>query len=83
MTCELLEALETSIKRYRVTPEQAAELNVEAETVTVTWQKLTSRAASVLVTVPAGEDGWAMPTPHRPGWLLTLITKDAPAWWLK
>lgn len=83
MTAELLEELETTIKRFRVTPDQAAELNADAEEITVTWQRLTDRAPSVLVTVPAGEEGWAMPVPHRPGWLLDILTKNAPAWWLK
>ncbi|MER5697879.1 hypothetical protein ACWDBO_37295 [Streptomyces mirabilis] len=83
MTAELLEELETTIKRFRVTPDQAAELNAEAEEITVTWQRITSRPPSLLVTAPAGEDCWAMPIPHRPDWLMKLILKNAPAWWLK
>ncbi|MEU1853956.1 hypothetical protein ABZ499_33035 [Streptomyces sp. NPDC019990] len=83
MTAELLEQLETMIKRFRITPAQAAELKAEAEEITVTWQRVTDRAPSVLVTVPVGEDNWAMPVPHRPGWLIDVIKTNAPAWWLK
>ena len=96
MTTELLEALETVIKRFRVTPSQAADLTPaeeddrpgkEPETnnneVIVTWQRVTARQPMLLVTVPLGEDGWAMPTPYRPDWLVDLIVKNAPEWWLK
>ncbi|MDQ1018826.1 hypothetical protein [Streptomyces afghaniensis] len=84
MTVELLETMETVSKRYAVSPDQAAELEVDqaAEELTVIWQRVTNRASSVLVTAPAGVDGWAMPVPHRPGWLTDLIVKDAPTWWL-
>ena len=95
VTSELLAELETVIKRFRITTDQAAELraaeNVAAdplgedlgEEVTITWQRATDRVPTVLVTIPAGVDRWAVPVPYRPDWLLTLITKNAPEWWLK
>lgn len=85
MTLELLETLETISKRYSVTPDQIAELEADqnAEEITITWQHVTGRPPSVLVTAPAGEEGWAVPIPHRPAWLMNRIVKDAPAWWLK
>lgn len=96
VTCELLAEMETVSKTFRVTTDQAAELRAPehvvpdagatedtGEEVTVTWQRVTDRVPSVLVTVPAGEDRWAVPIPHRPGWLTELITTKAPGWWLK
>lgn len=96
VTCELVGELETVAKRFRITTDQAAELRKPdgiapdpgateetGEEVTVTWQRATHRVPTVLITVPAGEDRWAIPVPHRPGWLLELIGKNAPEWWLK
>ena len=96
VTSELLAELETVAKCFRITTDQAAELrkpdgiarDVSAteetgEEVTVTWQRASNRVPSVLVTVPAGEDRWAIPVPHRPDWLIEIITKQAPEWWLK
>ncbi|MDX3411635.1 hypothetical protein PV708_36310, partial [Streptomyces sp. ME02-6977A] len=85
MTIELLETMESISKRYSVAPDQAADLGQEpaVDQVTITWQQVSGRAASVLVTVPAGPEGWAIPVPHRPDWLTGLIVKDAPSWWLK
>ncbi|MYR58324.1 hypothetical protein GTY54_19495 [Streptomyces sp. SID625] len=85
MTTELLETMETVSKRFSVSPNQAAELHADraADVVSVTWQQVTDRAPSVLVTVPSGADGWALPIPHRPDWLMDLIVKNAPDWWLK
>ncbi|MFI2434719.1 hypothetical protein [Streptomyces sp. NPDC018693] len=85
MTVELLETMETISKRYSVAPDQAAELDADQkpEEITITWQHVTDRTPSVIVTAPAGEEGWAVPIPHRPGWLMDRIVKDAPAWWLK
>jgi hypothetical protein len=85
MTTELLDELETTIKRFRVAPDQAAELQPDskAEEVTVCWQRATGRAPTVQVTVPVGEERWAVPVPHRPDWLTDLIVKNAPDWWLK
>lgn len=93
--CELLTQLETVSKRFRITTDQAAELRARenvvpdplgdelGEEVTVTWQRATDRVPTVLITVPAGADRWAVPVPHRPDWLLTLIGANAPEWWLK
>ncbi|MEU7323345.1 hypothetical protein ABZ682_22760 [Streptomyces griseoviridis] len=85
MTLELLAQMETVAKRFRVSPDQLAELGADAsaEEVTITWQRVTDRLPSVLVTAPAGEEGWAVPIPHRPGWLMDRIVKEAPTWWLK
>ncbi|MFF0171158.1 hypothetical protein [Streptomyces prasinus] len=85
MIIELLEELETVIKRFKIAPDQAADLETapEAEEVTITWQKVTDQPPTVLVTAPTGKDCWAMPIPHRPDWLLSLIMKKAPKWWLK
>ncbi|MFI9418019.1 hypothetical protein [Streptomyces werraensis] len=83
VTIELLEEMWTASKRFRIAPDQAAELKADAEEVTVTWQLSSGHAPTVLVTAPAGTDGWAIPVPHRPSWLLTLIVNNAPSWWLQ
>ncbi|MXM66763.1 hypothetical protein GR925_25860 [Streptomyces sp. HUCO-GS316] len=89
VTVEELAEMETVSKRFRISSDQAAELRGDqhqdqaGEELTVTWQRVTDRAPSVLVTVPVGEDAWALPVPHRPGWLVDLITAKAPGWWLK
>ncbi|KQW13572.1 hypothetical protein [Streptomyces sp. Root369] len=85
MTVEQLAQMETVAKRFRVSPDKLAELGVDqsAEEITITWQQVTDRPSSVLVTAPAGEEGWAVPIPHRPGWLMDVILKQAPGWWLK
>ncbi|MCX4609474.1 hypothetical protein [Streptomyces mirabilis] len=85
IAAELLEEMETVSKRFRLSTDQLAELEADpkAEEITVTWQRITGRPPSLLVTAPAGEDCWAVPIPHRPDWLMKLILKNAPAWWLK
>ncbi|MFJ5037997.1 hypothetical protein [Streptomyces parvulus] len=82
---EPLDEMETVTKRFEVTSDQLADLEVTAaaEILTITWQRVTDRAPSLLVTVPYGDDAWALPVPHRPEWLMTLIVKNAPAWWIK
>lgn len=90
ITTEPVSELETKARRYRITSDQAATLRDEGtppegsgpEEVTITWQRCTGRVPSVLVTVPAGPDGWAVPIPYRPDWLAARITNDAPKWWL-
>ncbi|MGY3199792.1 hypothetical protein [Streptomyces sp. TE5632] len=85
MTIKLLEELETTSKRFSIAPNQAADLDSgrTAEEITITWQRTTGQAPAILVTAPAGPDGWATPIPHRPSWLMNLIVKEAPAWWLR
>ncbi|WP_328434531.1 hypothetical protein [Streptomyces sp. NBC_00425] len=86
---ELIGELDTTAKRFRITTSQATELqtalgvDLADEEVTVTWQRVSDRVPSVLVTVPTGEDCWALPVPQRPEWLTELLVKQAPAWWLK
>lgn len=89
VTAELLAEVETASRRFRVTSDQAADLHPdtptpsEGEEVTITWQRSTGRVPTVLVTVPTGPDLWAVPVPHRPDWLVALMTSKAPEWWLK
>lgn len=85
ITAEPLEELETVIKRFRVSTDQAAELQTDqaADEVTITWQRITGRPPTLLVTAPIGGDCWAVPIPHRPPWLTDLIMKNAPTWWMK
>ncbi|WP_030672309.1 hypothetical protein [Streptomyces sp. NRRL B-1347] len=85
ITTELIDELRHEIKRFRITPERLAELDCNGpdNELTITWQVSTGRPPTVLVTTPADPDSWALPVPHRPPWLLDLITQHAPSWWLK
>ena len=83
VTIELLEEMWTASKRFRVAPDQAADLEAAADEITVTWQLASGYQPSVLVTAPAGREGWAVPIPHRPAWLVTLLVNNAPEWWLQ
>lgn len=84
VTIEQVAALRTASRSYRLTPSDSKareEMEIPAEEIVITWQKLDENPPTVTVTAATGPDGWHLPLPQRPDWLVNLIRSGAPEWW--
>ncbi|MFB7574652.1 hypothetical protein [Streptomyces sp. NPDC056165] len=83
LTVERISEVKTVSRSFRLSPKTSedTDLPVPAEGIVIT--RVDEQPPQVIVTAPTGPEGWHMPVPQRPGWLITLITTQAPDWWMQ
>ncbi|MFJ6561978.1 hypothetical protein ACIQMV_19380 [Streptomyces sp. NPDC091412] len=83
LTVERITEVKTVSRSFRLSPKTGEDTDLPAEEIVISWQQVDERPPQVVVTAPTGPEGWHMPVPQRPGWLITLITTQAPDWWMQ
>ncbi|MFJ3249145.1 hypothetical protein [Streptomyces sp. NPDC086782] len=83
LTVERITEVKTVSRGFRLIPKDSGDTEIPSGEIVITWQQADERPPQVLVTVPTGPEGWHMPVQQRPGWLINLITTQAPDWWMQ